>query len=229
MITLLHGDNHVQSRTALTTALHRAKETGQLIVHLEFKNLELRQLQSTLESQSLFGDPQLFVGEELHSLPKSKRKDELCTYLGQLSQTAAPVVLLWEKKLLTATELKRFAGAKVTAFAATRVMFSWLQALTGQASPSAKQRMLTLFRAAVESDGEQFCSAMLARQVRLLLQAKEGSLPPTQAKVLSQARLFSVSQLHWLHQQLTLIDQRQKSAHSLLSLASELEFLQMSL
>ncbi len=230
MITILHGEHLVQSRQMLTKLLNTARAAGQQIVHLESKKLDNATLQNELRSQSLFAEPRTLVIEELHSLPKSKKKDELIQILAEGSTQLEQATILWEKKQLGVTELKKFPFAKVQLFTPTRAMFAWLNAISGQHTDANMAKIIKLLRAAVESDGEQFCFAMLIRQVRLLMETKEiGPENTTQPRMTGQANSFSWSQLFWLHKQLLLIDQAQKNSTTPFRLVSQLELLFSSL
>jgi len=230
MITILHGEHHLQSRGVLSSLIAAASQSGRQVAHLEVKNLEPSGLQVSLQTQSLFAEPRTVIIEELHSLMKSKRKEELIKLLETFSDQEEVEIVLWEKKQLTATDLKHFPKAKVQAFLPTRSMFSWLNALSGQPSDAIKSRILTLQRAAVESDGEQFCFAMVMRQVRMLMEAKEGHGSAGQNfKMVGQAKLFSWTQLFYFHKQLLYIDLMQKTSGSPLTISSQLELLTIAL
>jgi hypothetical protein len=230
MITILHGEHLVQSRDSLTKLLDAARSSGRQVTHLEGKKIDNATLQNALRSQSLFAEPRTLVIEELHSLPKSKKKDELISILVEEGTQSELEVILWEKKQLGVTELKKFPTAKVQVFTPTRAMFAWLNAVSGQQTDSNRAKMISLLRSALDSDGEQFCFAMLVRQIRLLMETKEaGPGNAAQPRMTSQARSFSWPQLFWLHKQLFLIDQAQKNSSTTFRLSSQLELLFSSL
>jgi len=155
-------------------------------------------------------------------LPKSKKKEAL---IEEVAQAAAHQLILWEKKQLSATELKHFAGAQVQLFQPARVMFTWLGSVTGQPNTALKSKNLSLLKQAIETDGEQFCFAMLVRQVRLLMDAKAEHSSTSSPKLLSQAEQLSWPQLFWLHKQLLLIDEKQKNSDTPFNLSGQLELL----
>lgn len=230
MLTLLHGEHHLQSRTALTQLISSAQKSGRQIAHIEVKNLEPAALRVSMQTQSLFAEPRTLIIEELHSLMKSKRKEELIKTVVEFAGHEDVDIILWEKKQLTATELKQFPHAKVQAFLPTRAMFGWLNALSGQQHDAVKARVLALQRDAVESDGEQFCFAMLMRQVRMLMEAKEGQGAAGQNfKMVAQAKLFTWPQLFLMHKQLLQIDLMQKTSGSPFTISSQLELLVVAL
>jgi len=230
MLTILHGEHHLQSRRVLTQTLASAQNAGRQIAHVEVKNLESAALRISVQTQSLFAEPRTIIIEELHSLMKSKRKEELIKTIVEFADLDDVELVLWEKKQLTATELRQFPRATVQAFLPTRSMFTWLNALSGQQHDAVKARMLSLQRNAVDSDGEQFCFAMVMRQVRMLMEAKEGQGAAGQNfKMVAQAKLFTWSQLFFIHKQLLHIDLMQKTSGSSFSISSQLELLAVAM
>ena len=237
---ILHGESIVQSRNSLVVLEATAKEASKQIQSINAKNLDLPILEQLLGSENLFAEPQLLVIEELHSLPKSKKKDALIEMLGNFANASdtssgnsgggaeSTEVILWEKRELTPTMLKKFPGARADQFKLSSALFSWLDSFGG----NDKNRQMQLLEKALVSDGDFMCFSMLARQVRLLIQAKDGNLvgaPFMISKLKSQCRAFSVEQLLQLHSQLLKIDLGQKTSSSKFNLAQELELLVVGL
>lgn len=226
---ILHGDNTTASRAHLVTLLDQARVQGREVIRLEAKRLDIPQLQDSLGSSSLFGQPRLIVIEELHSLPKSKKKeallDAVATITAQLDDQT--LVVLWEKRALTTTMLKRFGLAQVTEFKLSSALFKWLESLSPQ--PTTKPAQLKLLHQALAQDDVFMCQAMLIRQVRLLLQARDGGVikgaPFMIAKLKKQAQFFTMDQLLKLHARLLEIDLEEKSSNRSLSLEQKLDLL----
>lgn len=224
-LVILHGDNTVASRTALQQhiAYARAKECE--IRHLDAKTLTPAQLGDALGSQELFSTQTCVVIEDLFTQPKSARKDALLDVVRRSAQS----MIIWEKKTLTATQLKPFSSANIQMFKTSSAMFGWLDAL----GTKDQAKMFTLFEKAIESDGVELCFAMLIRQVRLLLQIKTGVevklAPFAISKLSNQVKLFSEEQLLRLHEQLVYIDEKQKTSGSNLGLRGEVELLMGSM
>ncbi len=223
---IIHGENTTQSRQALFELIQRAKSTEREVVRLDAKTLDLPKLEQQLGSTSLFGTEQFVVIEELHSLPKSQRQSALLKYLAE-SAAQNPDLVLWEKRQLTPTMLKPFATAKVQHFPVNKVVFQWLDSLSGTQETNAQQRTLKLFHQAATSDGAGMCFAMLCRQVRLLLEVTEGKSSSLPAFILnkarSQARSFTLERLLKLHTLLLQIDIGQKTSTNQLNFDRELE------
>jgi DNA polymerase III delta subunit len=229
---ILHGENIVQSRNRLAEFITQTKQAGRELTRLEAKQLDLAILGQTFGTQSLFGEEKVIVIEELHSLPKSKKKDELIAAVASYGKDATQVII-WEKRTLTPTMLKKFAGAKSEEFKLTNSLFKWLDGLTGQPSSSTQKTQLQTLRQAITHDGEVMCLFMLARQLRLLLQAQEGNftgLPPFMiGKLSKQAQTFTLEQLLKMHHRLLQIDESQKTSASRLGLGQRLELLLVGL
>ena len=221
MITIIHGDNHIQSRERLSQILSSAKGRDTEIVRLVGAQLSESVLEEVFGSSNLFGSSRLIVIEELHSLPKSKKKDQL---IDQVARAEQEDIVLWEKKLLTKTQLKKFPDAKVDEFKTSSVLFKWLD----QIGAKDKKKILQLFHQALETEEEYFCFIMLIRQIRLLIHTKEGTAsgaPFMQAKLAKQAQSLSLEQLLSIHAKLLEIDYQQKRSLSPLSLTQQLDLL----
>lgn len=227
---LIHGDNTVQSRNYLSQLLTTAKQDGKEIHQLVVTTVQLKDLEILSGTGSLFGTPQLIVLEEIHSLPKSAKKESFIQFLVK-NLHADFDLIVWEKKSLTPTMIKKFPQAIVKEFKTSRYLFKWLDSLNGTHKNHSQQWQL--FHQAIESDGEFMCFSMLVRQIRLLIQVKEGypiSGPPfIVQKLRTQTATFKLSQLISIHQHLHDLDQKQKTSSGLLSLEQELDLLFLNL
>ena len=231
MLTIIHGDNQITSRQALVDEIVQAKNAGLEVITLEANKLELGKLQQTLSSQSLFGQEKLIIIETLHSLPTSKRKKSpIELIITTTNQPNSPQIVLWEKRSLTKTMLKKFSQAKVQEFKISKKLWYFLDTLV---NPQVKlKKQLELFDEACQQEEVHFVYLMIIRQIRLLIQAKEGHFsgaPFMIAKFKKQATYFSLPKLLKLHQQLFEIEKKQKTSTNLLDLKSELDLFLISL
>lgn len=230
---ILYGDNTTASRAQLVKLMDAARANHKEIVRVEAKRLDPASLQDVLGSATLFGTPRLIVIDELHSLPKSKKKDVLLDAVAQISTQLddQTELIIWEKRALTATMLKRFGNVSATEFKLSSALFKWLESISPQ--KNTKPTQLTLFHQALAQDDTFMCFAMLTRQVRLLLQARDGGVikgaPFMIAKLKKQAQLFSLEQLLKLHARLLEIDLEEKSSSRTLSLEQKLDLLMIEL
>lgn len=203
-----------------------ARQKGSEINHIEASGLTAAGLEGELGSQDMFVSSKLIVIEGLASLTKSKKKDELIDLVIKYADTAD--IVLWEAKKLTPTLLKKFDHAKQQVFPLSSSLFEWLDSLHGPVP-----RRLALLQQAAKQDGIDFCFAMFTRQVRLLLLTKSGEPmkehPFVIQKLQKQATVFTLPQLIKIHEQLTMMDFRQKTGRSRLTTQQELEEILMSM
>lgn len=228
---IIHGEHTVKSRDALAAQIQAAHAKQHEVVRLSAKELTPALLEETFVSNSLFGTPKTIIIEELHSLPKSAKKDALISQLAQLATASeAPPVVLWEKRQLTATMLKKFPGTTAEEFKLSSLLFKWMDAFTPTAS---KTQLLKDLQTIYHQDGAEFFFAMLCRQVRLLLSilddGKVQMAPFMVSKIKKQAQQFSLEKLLKLHQSLLEIDVASKTSGSRLSLEQQLDLLVLSL
>lgn len=163
-------------------------------------------------------------------------------------------IVLWEKRSLTKTMLKPFEQVtknkttsknasnlyiQIESFPLSSVLFQWLESFLPSkrsgphAMNTATQKQLMLFQKVVEQESEFVAFTMLARQIRLLIQIKDGDIPgiaPFLVKKLrSQSQAFELEDLLLIHQKLAAIDLALKTGKANLSLKQELDLLQVSL
>lgn len=220
MIVLIHGDDTAQSRLKLVQHLEEAKSRGAMIKNLAGQKLTPSELETALGSDTLFGQETVLVIEQLLAGVRSKQK----TTCIDLIKSASNSVILWENKTLTAAALKQLPTAKIESFPIADTVFRWLDELRGQQTP--QQRLKSLHRALQNSEPE-LCFAMLARQVRLLIQIftnePVAGAPFMIAKLRKQAQAFSLPQLLDWHQKMAVIDLNQKQSPRLFDMRQELE------
>lgn len=222
MIVLIHGDDIAQSRLKLVQHLEEAKRRGAIVKSLAGQKLTPAELEVALGSDSLFGQEIVLSIEQLLAGVRSKQKTACIDLISQTTNT----VILWENKTLTTSAVKQLPAAKVESFAIADTLFRWLDELSSQQTP--QQRLQSLHRALKNSEAE-LCFAMLARQIRLLIQVTTNQpiagAPFMIAKLRKQAKNFLLPQLLDWHQKLTLIDRRQKQSPRLFDMRQELELL----
>lgn len=222
---IIHGENTFLSRKKLHELIDQAREKQIDLSRLEASKLSTAQLEQELGSDSLFGGNRLLVIEELHSLPTSNRKKELIDIVSQAKQD----LILYEKRALTATMLKKFPGVQTFDFKITNELWELLDIL-GQRD---KKKLLLKLAAAITQNDVFFVYTMIVRQTRLLIQIKAGGqvagAPFMVAKLKKQADAFTLDQLLALHAQLFKLEVAQKTSTLSLDLASELDLLLFAL
>ena len=227
MLIILHGENIIDSRNKLVELINDAKNKNKSIERLDAKKINPGILESKLVKQDLFGTEITIIIEELHSLPRSKQKKLLVELIAKSEVS----VILWEKRKLTATMLKKFPQAKTIEFKLSNSLFNWLDSLSGN-KKNRKQQITTLHQALKDED-PYLCLIMLARQTRMLIQVKESGTmagsPWMVQKIKKQSQLFSLQQLLNIHRQLLNIDLHQKTSTNALNLDQELDLLLLNM
>lgn len=234
---IFHGEQVVQSRQQLLKAVDVAKQEGSEVVFLAAKDLNQAVLEQSLGMQSLFGAPRLVVIEELHSLPRSKKKDLLLDLVATAASDSAQSdfsqleIFLWEKRDLTATMLKKFPLAKTSHFKVGKHIFGLVEKLSP--NQAAKPKLVASLHQAIDGESDFFVFTMIIRQIRMLIDVKDGGKPAGPpfmvSKLKGQAEQFSLPQLLKLHSQLTTIDLKMKQSASQLSLTQELDLFIMNM
>lgn len=224
---LFHGEHTIKSREALLHAIAEARAAGHAIVKVESKSLTVPLLEGFLGSAELFSDQQTVVIEELHSLPVGQRRTALIAMVKAAASAGQPELILWEKRKLTATQLKQFPQAKILEFKLSSTLFGWLDSLSG-ASATKVAQLKKLNQVLAEEDA-MFCFTMLIRQIRMLLQLKTGGTvagaPFMVTKLRQQAQSFTQEQLLAIHNQLLTLDWQLKTSRNIRELEAELGLL----
>jgi DNA polymerase III delta subunit len=219
---LIHGNNIVASRNKLNDLVENF--SGELI-RFDGGKLKLGDLKQGLESTSLFGQEKMVVVENLFSRRPSKEKEAIIKYLKENQPTG---LIIWEGKKIDGRSLTSFSKAKIFKFELQSVIFRFLDSL----APGNEKSSLGLLHQCLKNDTPEIVFYMLARQIRLLLMARdmgqqglENMASWQKNKLVSQAKKFSFEQLHQLHRQLLKIDWEQKTGQSVLPLKSTLDLL----
>ncbi|MDH5533187.1 MAG: hypothetical protein OEX81_02030 [Candidatus Pacebacteria bacterium] len=219
---VIHGENTAHSRKKLQELITQAKTNSTAITRLEAKRLTAASLQEAMGGNSLFGEDKLIIIEEIHSLPASKRKKEL---IEQIANSGLENLILYEKRQLTATMLKKVGNPQVFEFKISNTLWKFLDQIGG---PD-KTKIIKLLRESISQNDEFFVYTMIIRQIRMLITAKDGGVikgaPFMITKLKGQANRFTLEQLLKTHQQLFNIDIKQKNSQLSLSLGQELDLI----
>jgi DNA polymerase III delta subunit len=221
---VIHGENIIQSRNKLMEIIDQTKNKGVLVDRIPASNLDLPSLESKLQKTDLFGHSRMLVIEELHSLPRSAKKNQL---IKLVAKNDGPQICLWEKRKLTKTMLKKLAADQVFHFNLSNSLFDWLDSLSTNRNTQAQQ--IKLLKQAVKTNDEYMCFVMLARQIRLLIQAKTGGKIKGPYfvinKIKKQAQNFSLIKLLQIHSRLHQLDKQIKTSTNIVNLDQALEIL----
>lgn len=224
MVRILHGENLVESRKALTFLMEKAKVEGIEVVVLNGQKTTLAEIRSSLTSDSLLGRNRLVVVENLLSQQKSFEKKRIMEFMEQVKFDND--LVLWEEKELK--NLPKIAGIQVEIFKVNQIIFRFLESLR----PGNTQEILILLEAVKQQEEPEMIFYMLIRQIRYLLLVKDHllDLPDWQKrKFEGQVRYFTQEELKDVYKQLLEIDMAQKTSGDPYSLSSRLDLLIASL
>ncbi|MEP7167494.1 MAG: hypothetical protein ABI758_05960 [Candidatus Woesebacteria bacterium] len=224
MQTILHGDDEIKTHTELARLVDEAKKRGVQILHIEAKGVTIPDLESSIGTQELFASEKMVIVDRLHSLPKSKSKDELIEWIASQKSTTVHIVFV-ESKVLTPTQLKKFPESQALLFKLPGLLFHFVETLGIQSSST----LITTFHQVLNTQDVEFVFTMIVRQIRILIAfVADGTYegPPFgRQKIQTQARSFSLDGLLSIHKKLLEIDTRQKTSRASLSLAQEIDLL----
>lgn len=213
---------------ALMNLLDKAKEQQKTVVRLEAKGMTLSDLENVVGTSELFTQEKTVILGGLFSLPKSKTKDSLMTWLSEYSNDTIQVICT-ESKVLTPAAIKKFPKAKVEVYKLPALLFNWVEKL-GVAPTS---ELISTFHVLLKTQDAEFIFAMICRQIRQLLLYKSDGLyegPPFgRNKISSQANKFTLEKLLGIHEKLLKIDLHQKTSSSPLTLSQEIDLLVASM
>lgn len=211
---LFHGDNLAASRQDMQSLLTKHKAENRALSYLDGRSLTHKDLELALFTQNLFQEETLII-EDLFSRPKSKEKDS-CLVLIANYQGDKDLVL-WEKKELTKTILKKFPHLIAKLHKTPVSIFRFLDSLSPQ---NTKQSLDYLHQAAAELE-EGFIFIMFVRRISDLLIAKSGDTsglsPWLATRLSSQAQAWPESTLLSLHKQLAEFDYKYKTGQTKLT------------
>lgn len=226
MIQIFHGDSTKDSRVLLVTALEKERVSGHEIRTVDGEKVTPRDLESTLQTESLFSQESLVI-ENLLSRLRSKDKDACLTLLKNYA--GGKNIFLWEKKEITKANLANLPpSAKVSNSRPPQLLFNWLETVY----PGNLQNCLTLLHQVVVGTEDILIFTMLARQISYLIMMKSATSPkfaPWQmGKLRAQAAKWEESALTSLLYRLLEIDEAVKTGQTKLSYADHLDILLLS-
>lgn len=244
-VIIIHGEQMDKARSKLVELVQHARQQGKEVITLPATTITEASLEEAFGSQDLFATPKMIVIEELNSLPTSNKKkafiQKISDYIGEITITGDQKddIIFFEKRTLTATMLKPFVSpksktggvpAEVFEFKVSKSTFSWLEMLGGRETPEKKLKTL---HQAIAEEGEFFCFLMLVRQIKMLLQIKEGvalkGAPFMIAKAQKQAQNFDKAKLVQIYKKMLDIDLLQKTSQTKATLIQMLDLLTLTM
>lgn len=114
---ILHGENQVESRRQLLLA-----KSGKQLFELSGSSLDLNQLVTSIETNSLFGQANTVIIESVFSQRASTTKKKIIDYL---EKSSSKDIIIWEPKDVT-SQLKGFDQKLVKKFDLPKHIFKFL-------------------------------------------------------------------------------------------------------
>ena len=214
---IIHGDDTTASRDFLNQQITGLKKQNLEIVRLESDFLSPATLEQNLNSQGLFGSDKAVVVFSFFKLTNSKNKDQLKQVFIK-NQTKN--IILYEDKQVNANILKAFDKVQVRLFKTNPIIFKFLESI----KPNNQRQIIIFLRQLEEAkEAPELIFAMLVRQIRLLLTAKDASGELKMAswqkqRLVGQAGAFSLKKIMSLHTKLYEIDKSIKTGKTGLEL-----------
>jgi hypothetical protein len=122
MITIFHGDNPTDSRQAFYGFI--SQFPGSDLLHIDSKSIDLNQINNFLAGGSLFPGTKILAVDNFFSISKP-----ILDKLVKLINPKSVEIIIWQDKILTATQTKIFSQAKLFSFKADNRIFACLNAL----------------------------------------------------------------------------------------------------
>ena len=216
---VLHGDNQTASRNNLNSSIGQYKERNFEIIRLDGEKANLTDFMQALEAVSLFGQERLVVAENLFTRQKSKEKDLIIEYLAKNAKTF-PAMILWERKLVGAVELRKLSSVfENRVFKIPVIVFRFIDSFV----PNGKLLLLNLLNS-LDNDSLNFAFNLLVYRLSQLIVLKDIGPEETKLsgwqkqKLLAQANKFSLKKLVKLYKIMLKIDKDIKTGNSLMDL-----------
>lgn len=228
MLTILHGDNHIQSRAELASLMPPAHTKD--VRQVDGRTISPGMLIQALESSSLFGGDTLIVIDNLFSKlgKQSKQIDSFAKIIADSCEKTD--IIIWEEKELGKTVLSALGSATTKLFKTPVIIFQFLDSLR----PNGVRTSLPLLMKLLAAEPAEIAYVMLVRRVRQLIQLSDtvtpaGLAPWQAARLTRQARSFTMNELLATHAKLLHMDIAIKTGASPFSLAQLLQQLIISI
>ena len=224
MITLIHGDNIVQSRNYYLDIKNQYKN----IKVLSGDKLSMTDFVETIEGDGLFSTTEAVFIEQIFS--KKRAGEELDAIIGYLNHDHEVPLILWEGKAIDKKQIVKLKKVTTKLFSYPKILFQLLDAI----QPNNGKQLVNLFHQATQTEAAELILFMITKQVRILLALQEQTLdsidevkriqPWQKGKLQRQAKLFSTEQLIHLHTKLYNFDLGYKTGGLAAPLEASLDF-----
>lgn len=228
MITILHGDDISTSRT-----FYKSLQKKDMLL-FDGEKMTLDDITQAVQTTSLFGEEKSIAIENFFSKRKaSKEMDSLITFFKEIEKDNE--IIFWETKVLTKKSLLVFPKANVKTFTFPQSLFTFLDNL----KPNNTKKVLSLYHDTQSTTETEMIFFMIIRHIRILLALQDTAdteideikrmAPWQKNKVLSQSRLFSLSELKEIYAKLFALEVKNKTGGLALPLSQSIDFLLISI
>ncbi len=224
MVTLLHGDDNVSSRTAFANL----KDKGS--VNFDAEGLSLLDFSQTVSGMGLFKDTKKIFIENLFS-KKVKSFIEVIDLINESSKSLE--FYIWNDSEVSVKQASVVKNLKVENFKLPKNLWTFLDNIR-PGNPTS----ISLFHKVLEEADENVIFSMIVRQFRLLLsvysniraidEAKRMA-PWQRGKLQRQAQSFSEESLLTTYKKLFEIDQKHKTGLLDIPLSKSIDFFLLGL
>lgn len=232
MLTIVCGEDTVTSRKYFESL--RKKYSAQMTEVRDIQPGDIKEILTWMgESTSLFSSKQVFFTNNLESIivrrrgKKSTKTKSPLTFeetVEEIARKADIELIDWESK--SGRDIKMKSVADVKEFKPSSTVFKLLDCCY----PGNKKEFITVLRALLADQDENFLFIMLYRHIRTLIAAYDSSFTKTTApwqrpKLSSQARLWSQNKLIEFYQGLYRLETTAKSGTNPYGIRRTLEIL----
>lgn len=142
MIYIFHGDNQKESRTALNQFLESNPKSD--ILKLDFKQIDLTQITSFLQTQSFLTPQKILAFNNFFSLPKPTQ-DKIKKIIDTTNECD---VVIWQDKTISPTQLKTFPKSQIQNFKLDNKLFTCLNTI----KPKNLKNFIPLYHQVIQAD-----------------------------------------------------------------------------
>lgn len=223
MLTIVCGEDNVASRNYFLSLLNSYKEKAYKIQNVSVSDLS--KIRFSASEQTLFGEEQIFIVENLNKSLSRKKDLSVFKILEDIAKSKQIVLIDWEDEV-SQRNLKIGKIGLVKEFKPDKNIFKLLDTCY----PQNLQAFHLLLSSITDSQNEMFVFIMLQRHIRNLLLAKMRSpLSQLQAwqkmKLSSQARRWKEENIISFYDRLLKIDISTKTGKNPYTIKTSLEIL----
>ena len=223
MITIIHGEDTLQSHNFLFSLLQRAEKQGLPIIKINPQNATPEKITTFLEND-LFDQKNLLLFHSPQKFPLSIKK-QLFSQLSSLKPKHE--IIFFSEKTLNKTFLKNFPQANIRHFKPKAIIFYFLDAFGEK-----KKEKALKFLAQINQREEGIMFYFLAQRLEDIFLIKTNQIsylhtkaPWQKEKLIKQAQNFSRQEIENLLTNLTELDYQQKTGKLPYSFTFALELL----